>query len=103
VFQNLGKTNLFMWGANLEGHDKDMPPEPRVLPPGSAYRSPVDNLLKEESQKVPKGSADKLHLDVFLKNATGKKYTANYFVIPTWKGDAMIINIQQIGIKANNW
>lgn len=104
VFQNFGKTNVFLWGVKLEG-DTRMESEPRIIAPSPStfYKIPAEDFIKIESARVPKGGSEKLHYDVYIKAANGKKYTASYYLLPKWKDDTLIVDTQQIGIKPKGW
>jgi len=104
-FQNFGKTNLFLWGTKLESI-KSIAPEPRLLVPAAetgGLRTSIEEVFESESKKVPKGSYDTLHLEVYLKNANGKKFTSNVVLIALWRGDTLTFNVQTIGIRPENW
>jgi hypothetical protein len=103
VFQNFGKTNLSLWGSKLGDEPRSMTPEPRIITPTAGYKFPVDDLLKVESQKVPKGTTETLRFPVYLKTANGKKYTATFLIIPNWKDDTLMLNVQLVGIGPENW
>ncbi|MGA8216717.1 MAG: hypothetical protein WB799_24240 [Candidatus Sulfotelmatobacter sp.] len=102
TFLNFGKTEVFVWGSKDIGK-LDMLPEPRIIVGGGSYTVPEDDLLKTESQRVPKGSSETLPYDVYLKTANGKKYIARFLVIATWRDDILILKTQQTGIKPEDW
>jgi hypothetical protein len=103
IFQNLGKTNVFIWGEKWDGQAAATNPQPRIIAAGAAYKFPAEDILKTESLKLPKGASETVALDIYLKTANGKKYTSSYLVIPTWKNDVLTVNVQQVGIKPGNW
>jgi hypothetical protein len=100
--QNLGKTNVYIWGSKTDGV-ADMYTEPRIMAPGTGYRAPVEDLLKEQLQKLPKGTTGKVSIDLYLKTADQKKYTSSYLLTLVWKDDSLIVNVQHIGIKPEGW
>jgi hypothetical protein len=103
LFQNFGKTNLFMWGMKTADEAKEMSPEPRIIVPGAGYKIPADDQLKARSERVPKGGSEQQRLDVYLKTANEKKFTASYLLFYVWKNDALIINVHMVGIKPEGW
>ena len=104
-FQNFGKTDLFLWGTKLETN-KVVIPEPRLLVPAGetgGYKLGVEDLFEVESKRVSKGGYETLHCELYLKNANGKKFTANVLLVALWKGDTLIFNVQPVGVTPGGW
>jgi hypothetical protein len=103
VYQNFGKTNMFMWGTKQSGVAAEMLSEPRIIVPGGAFKVPVEDQLIAESQRVPKGTSETLRIEAYLKTANGKKYTASYLLIFASKNDALTLGVQSVGIRPEGW
>lgn len=103
-YHNFGKTSIFLWGQKWGDAPAEHQPEPRILAPGVSYSlSAVPNLEDASKRVVAKGQQEQKRLDVYLKTADGKKYTASFYVIALFKEDTLAFNTQQIGIRGGGW
>lgn len=103
VFQNVGKTNLFLWGSQFEGGPRESLPEPRIVAPTSSYALTASPLWDTEASALTKGNADRKRFDLNIKTADQKKYIASFFLVFTWQDDKMVLNVQMIGIDQRDW
>lgn len=104
LFQNFGKMNISLFGTKVSDQpERLMFPEPRIIVPSTGFTWSIEESLKAVSLRVPKGGREQVRYDVYFKNAKEKKFTASYFVIFLWKGDAMSVSVQMIGIAPEGW
>jgi hypothetical protein len=103
AFQNVGKTNLFIWGSKVEGAPPEVLPEPRIVAATTTYLLDVTALWAIESAALTKGNTDRKRLELNLKAADQKKYVASFFLVFAWQEDKLTMNVQVTGIEQKDW
>ncbi len=103
VFQNVGKTNLFLWGTKTDELRPEMAPEPRVVAPSTNYSIWVGPMWDAESKVLTKGNTDRKRLEMYVKASDQKTYVASFFLVFAWQDEKMLLNVQMIGIEQKDW
>jgi hypothetical protein len=103
ILLNNGRTNLYVWGDQLNRGKRVMEAKPRIITPGGSYYIIADSFYEELGRKLPKGSQDTVPFDVFVRNEVGDSFLVESQFFATWYNDLLTIHTQTTSIRRVSW
>jgi hypothetical protein len=103
VLVNNGRTNLYIWGDQLNRGKRVMEAKPKMITPGGSYYIIADSFYEELGGKLPKGSKDTIPFDVFIKNEVGDSFVIESQFFAVWYNDLLTIHTQTSSVRRVNW
>jgi hypothetical protein len=103
VLVNNGRTNLYVWGDQLNRGKRVMETKPKMITSGGSYYIIADSFYEELGRKLPKGSKDTVPFDLFVKNEVGDSFLIESQFFATWYNDLLTIHTQTSSIRRVNW
>jgi len=103
ILANNGRTNLYVWGDQLNRGKQVMEAKPKMVTPGGSYYIIADSFYEELGRKLPKGSKDTIPFDVFIKNEVGDSFVIESQFFAVWYNDLLTIHTQTSSVRRVNW
>jgi hypothetical protein len=100
---NLGRTEIFLWGNHIEGDLPIIEDEARTIFPGYHYYWLNDNLQKWLLKLIGQNGERLLKYDTYLCDKNDKQYTANFKLLVKIKDGNIEMHTQQMGIVEGGW
>jgi len=103
ILVNNGRTNLYIWGDQLNRGNRVLEAKPKMITPGGSHYIIADSFYEELGRKLPKGSKDMIPFDVFIKNEVGDSFIIESQFFATWFNDLLTIHTQTSSVRRMGW
>jgi hypothetical protein len=100
---NTGRTTVALWGLKFYDEPISINADARTVAASANYTMNGEKIYDELAARIPKGSAQLVPLDLFLKNERGEEFVQHVFLGTSWPKDTLSLGTQMGSVEPTHW